>query len=60
MDVKELSNAKKELGIRICKEIMDFEMKTRMEVIGFTIVRRNTGESCPLPESVIVKVQVPD
>lgn len=60
MDVKELSNAKKELGVRLCKEINDFELKTRMEVVGIRIIRKDTNESCPMIEYVNVEVRVPD
>jgi hypothetical protein len=55
MDIKDLADAKRGLGLRICQEIREFEQKTGMEVTGIGIRRDEQGI-----ENVSVKVEMPD
>ena len=60
MDVKDLADSKRRLGVVLCQDIREFEQKTGLEVTGIKIKRQDTAESLPPIESVIVKVDVPD
>ena len=53
MDIKDLADARRRLGIMFCQDIRKFERKTGMEVIGIKIDRNEQGI-----ESVTVKVEL--
>ena len=55
MDVKDLADEKRTLGLVLCQAIREFEHKTGMEVTGFKIKRDEQGI-----ESVTVKAELPD
>ena len=54
MDIKELGDEKRGLGVRIAQEIREFEQKTGTEVTGIKINHDDQGI-----ESVTVKAEIP-
>ena len=60
MDTSELASVKRELELKIERQLREFEEKSGMAVRGFKIKRLDNASVCPAIESVIVKVEIPE